>query len=362
MKESLTSYLQLTFKNLAKYVLAKNPDIEIIGVTGSVGKSSTKEAIYTVLSKSKRFENKVKKSEGNLNNELGLPLAILGFKVCPSTWLWPFVLISALARAYLVNPLAQTSILILEYAADKPGDINYLTSIAKPKIAVITCIGASHTQYFGSISNVAREKGNLAFALDKNGVLFLNKSDQYSPKIAQKTKAKVRYFSNGSLEADKNIAQEVGKYYHLPKNEIELGLKNIKPLAGRLNVTKGKNQTIIIDDTYNANPLSMKRALEYLQNYKVRGRRIALLGDMLELGSLEKQSHLEVTQLAKKNSDIFIAVGLKFQKTKPKIWFFDSEEAANYLLKNMKKNDIILIKGSHAMKMDRIVEKLKIKD
>ena len=323
MKKIILKYVEKQLAKWAKRVLAKNPNLEIIGITGSVGKSSTKEAIYQVLGKSKRFEGAVAKSEGNLNTEIGLPLAILGFKKNPNKFTWLFVFIVAFFRAIFLNPLTQISILILEYAADKRGDIKYLISIAKPNMAIVTRIGRAHTIEFGDLEGVAREKAQLAAAVGSTGAIFLNKDDKFSHKISRMSVAKIIYFSDHGIDTAKEIARSLGKYFGLSEKEINLGIKNIKPLAHRLNIISGANHITIIDDTYNANPESTKAALDFLHNFKDQGRKIAVLGDMLELGSLEKEAHTEIAAIAIKTADLFIGVGLKFQPNCPDNWFLD---------------------------------------
>ncbi|MCL5795864.1 MAG: Mur ligase family protein [Patescibacteria group bacterium] len=349
-------------KNLAKKVLS-NSKLDIIGITGSAGKSSAKEAVFKVLNDSKKYQGQVKKSEGNLNTEIGLPLAILGFKKSPVVFAWPFVLIAAFFRANIpsLNPLAHSSILILEYAADKPGDIEYLLTIAKPKIAVITAIGAAHTQFFKSIDNVAKEKRYLIESLPKDGMGIIGKNNPYNKIIATKSQAKISNFDDQSLEPYKEIAKLIGKIYHLSEKEMNKALENYQSLSGRSNIIKGIKNTTIIDDTYNANPLSMKLAFKKIKNLKLKiknSRTIIVLGDMRELGDLSGNAHAEIYHQAKEIADILITVGPEFKKISEENNFKDSFEAGYYLLSKLENRDIILVKGSRAMEMERVVEKV----
>lgn len=352
-------FLFKLLKSLAKRVLAKNKDIVIIGVTGSVGKSTTKEAIYSVLSNSKKFKNSVARSVGNLNTEIGLPLAILGQNNSPNKFLWPFFIIWLFVISFFSNPLKNIKILVLEYSASKPGDIKYLCSIVVPNIAVITKIAPAHIGFFGSLENIANEKGNLAYFVNKNDLVLLNKDDFYSKIIAKKTKAKIKYFTDKGAKSYLEIASIIGKYLGLEDIQIKNALNEKINLPRRLNVIKGKNSTIIIDDTYNANPESIKYALNFLSNYNNNGRKIAVLGDMLELGKFEDKYHRQIGELARLKSDFLILTGSKFSNVKSDAWFINSEKTAEYVLNNIKKNDIILVKGSNSMKMDIIVNKLK---
>lgn len=360
MKNKLKKYIEKTLKNLAIKILKKHqPDI--IGITGSAGKSSAKEAVYQVLYK--KFKEKVKKSEGNLNTEIGLPLAILGFKNTPNLFTWLFVLIIAWLQATFsaLNPLRETSILILEYAADKPRDIEYLLSIARPKIGIITAIGPAHTHQFKSIENIAKEKGQLIGHLSHDEIGIIGKNNSFAQDIIKNSQAKITYFNDETLEPYKEIAKIVGKIYKIPDEIINNALKNYQPLAGRANVIKGIKDTTIIDDTYNANPLSMHLVLKKLkvESRKLKVDRIVIvLGDMRELGNLSGKYHAEIYHEAQKIANLLITVGSEFRKISKNNNFCDSQSAGKFILSKIKNNDIILVKGSRAMKMERVVKTL----
>lgn len=360
MKKIIKQFTQNLLKNLAKKVLAKH-QLDIIGITGSAGKSSAKEAIFQVLKG--KFNGRVKKSEGNLNTEIGLPLAILGFKNSPSMLAWPIVLIAAFFRANfsLFDPLKNILILVLEYAADKHGDIDCLTKIAHPKIGVISSIGAAHTEFFGNVENVAKEKFSLVKALTKEGYAIFPKDCPFEEVFIKKIKAKIVYFSGESLEPYKEIAKIVGKIYQIPDKEIKNTLDHYQQLAGRANIIKGIKNTTIIDDTYNANPLSMQLALRNLiaNSEKLKAnRRIIILGDMRELGNLSQKYHAEIYHQAQKLADLLITVGSEFRKISPDNNFTNSQLAGEFILSKLENNDIILVKGSRAIRMEKVVRTL----
>jgi len=399
MKNILIKWLQSILAGYARRVLAKS-NVEIIGITGSVGKSSSKEAIYEVLSKSKEYQGKVKKSEGNLNNEIGLPLAVLGFDRSPKWWEWKIVLWQAFFRSHFskYNPLKKTSLLVLEYAADKPGDIKYLLEIARPKVAVLTYIGEAHLEFFGSIDKIAIEKATILKGLPDDGIAILNSDNEYTQRIGLITKKEKIYFGlneKANVRA-KNIqitnfgtkfdleynhqtkrvnvpaigvqqvyaalgAVAVGNFYKIDLDSIIASLKDYKSLEGRDIVIEGVNECLIIDSTYNANPTSMKAALDTLKELKTDGNKIAVLGDMKELGGIALRAHAEIGQIAHKIADKVIAVGPLFKAMEADKWFIDSSEAADFMKKNVKKNDIILVKGSHAMEMEKIVQAISNK-
>lgn len=395
MKKLFRGWLQLILHDLTKRVLdKKHPDI--IGITGSVGKSSTKEAIYTVLKG--KYKDKLLKSVGNLNNEIGLPLTILGFKKSPKFYEWPLALGIAAIRAYIpqFNPLSKYSVLILEFAADKPGDIYYLTSFLKPRVAVITYIGEAHLEFFDSIDQIAIEKANLARIVPKeNGYVILNSDNDYCWKIglALKDRKKVIYFGSddkanlvfsnvkydfNGTEFDLNYKNTkhkiklntigtsqiysvmaaicVGISYNISLENIIESLKDYHSLSGRDTIVKGINGSQIIDSSYNANPTSMKVALETLKGLKTNGKKIAVLGGMKEIGKISPKAHQEIAEIARNVANKVVLIGDEFKTEKANKWFKTSSEATDFLLDKIEKDDIILVKGSHSIRMDKIVK------
>lgn len=349
---------------------------EIVAITGSVGKTSTKEAIFEVLKA--HFNENVRKAYGNLNNEAGVPAAILDFKAAPSYEAnnplgWIPIILLAPFKSFFLRPV---KILVLELAADKPGDIKYLTSFARPKIAVITAIGPAHLSAFGSIDKIIEEKTDLLRALPYDGWAILNLDDENTKKISYggrwqkityaitndadikagaiktkienyqaETKFKIIWdkkeidVNQKTLGGKANVlaslaAVAVGNIYKLKKAEIIEGLSKIKSEKHRLNVFCGKNKTIIIDDSYNANPLSMAASLELLSKIPVRrpSKKIAVLGDMLEISD-GKKAHQLIGNYARKVADMVIAVGKKEAKRyQGQKYFSEFHKASQYIL------------------------------
>jgi len=352
MKRFFLSILFAILRNLAKIVLSRHKP-EIIAITGSVGKSSTKEAVFAVL---REKYPKTGKSTGNLNNELGLPLAILSFKKSPSLLTWPFILIWSFFKMlwYLIAPYPK--ILVLEMAADKPGDISYLTSFIKPKVGIVLNVGPAHLEKFGTLEAVAKEKGKLVEVLPKNGLAVLNEDDPYVKGMAQLSSAHIEFFRDRRLENETAVATIIGQFYKIEEKLIKQGLGKIEKLPQRMVWLNGKKGCTIIDDSYNANPLSMKWALDVLA--KQEGRRVAVLGEMAQQGKNSGQAHQEVIDLAKKSADQIILVGKEFQNMSD-IWFKDSQSAAENIGKYIQKGDMVLVKGSRSTQMEKIVDMLK---
>ncbi len=406
MKNFFKKIVERKLKKYAERILEKyNPDI--IAITGSVGKTSTKEAIYGVLKN--HFE--VRKSEKNYNNEIGVPLTLIGSDSggkSPFAWLGIF----RKAKKIIRNKCEYPKIIILEMGADHPGDIEYLTSFIKPKIAIVTHVGHSHVEYFKTQKNIAREKGRLIENTRKDGYAVLNFDDPYVLSMAKRTKANVLTygFSEGSdlrasevrageeskngigisfkLAYDKsnvpvilpNILGEhfiyavlcaiaVSKIYEINIVDTISELKNFEPLPGRMKLLKGIKNTKIIDDTYNSSPQSVIAALKAMALYPSK-RKIAVLGDMLELGKISENEHYAIGEkLMDFGIDIAICVGersrdiargAKDSGMLPDRIFSFSEirEAGKFLQERMEQGDLVLIKGSQGMRMENIVQEV----
>ncbi len=389
----------------------------VVGVTGSVGKTSTKEAIYAILSSKFR----ARKNEKNYNNEIGLPLAILGLESGgKNIGRWALIFLEAVRIVFFSRRKNYPEILILEIGADRPGDIKYLVDFLKPEVGVVTSIGISHLEFFKSKKNIAREKSYLVKSLKKEHLAVLNWDDEETRKMAEQLKAKkISYgFSEEAVVRASDIffgyektkdqfgadiskikgisfklsydgttlpvrllhsvgqpqiyavlaAVAVGIHFNMNLVEIAEALKNFQPPAGRLNLINGIKNTVIIEDSYNSAPQSAIAALEVLEKIQAR-RKIAVLGDMLELGEETEKGHREVGKKAAEIADILIAVGEKAKfiadeaemtgLDKDKIFCYNDSSEAKIPIQNMlQEGDVILIKGSQGMRMERISEEI----
>jgi UDP-N-acetylmuramoyl-tripeptide--D-alanyl-D-alanine ligase len=352
-------------------------NLRVIGITGSVGKSTTKEMIAEVLGTRYR----TLRSPGNLNNELGLPLSILKLG-------------SGHERA------------VLEMGFYVPGEIQFLCDIALPHIGVVTNVGTVHAERAGSQEAIARGKSELIQALPSDGVAILNFDDPWVRKMEEKAKARV-FFYGLSPEADLWADQIEGLgldgirfrlhykgetlHSHVPMigrhsvhtvlraasvglndgltwQEIFEGLSHGQSQL-RLVAVRSKSGALILDDTYNASPESMLAALNLLD--EMDGRKIAVLGDMLELGPYEKQGHEMVGMRAAQVAKVLLTLGPRAHilaeaarrsgmKTSQILEFEEAEPIMDWLNKNLTSNDAVLIKGSHGLRMDRITAALEI--
>ncbi|WP_300381790.1 UDP-N-acetylmuramoyl-tripeptide--D-alanyl-D-alanine ligase [Clostridium sp.] len=352
------------------YYYRKKLGLKVIGITGSCGKTSTKDLIAALLSD----KYKVFKTKGNFNNQIGLPLMILELD-------------------------STIDVAVLEMGMSDLGEIELLAKIARPDIAVITNIGLSHIENLKTQDNIFKAKMEITNYLDENGVLIVNGEDKYLQKISNKGYEIKKigynheydvYAFNIILEEDKTIfttcngkkeeifnipiagkhnvlnsmlAIEVAKNLNISFNEMKKGLQNLEATSMRLQVIK-KESIIIINDCYNASPDSMKSSLDVLNTYK-KGRKIAILGTMKELGHKALEAHKDVGNYAINKVDLLIAIGdytssFKEGFNKSNVLTFQTKEDFIEEMKNIiKKDDVILVKASRGMKFENIVNSLE---
>ncbi len=358
-------------------------NVKVIGITGSVGKSTTKEVVAQVLSQ--RYCTL--RNKGNLNNEIGLPLTMLSLT-------------------------EQHERAVLEMGFYVPGEIEFLCDLALPQIGVLTNIGTVHASRAGSQEDIARGKSELVQALPEDGYAILNNDDPLIRKMASQTQAHVFFYGmddTADLWAD-NVESlglegiQFELHYRQEKNRSAEVLHMRVPLIGRHSVqtalraiavglvdgltwqeivsglrssstelrliaVRTKNGALILDDTYNATPESMLAALNLLND--LEGHKVAVLGDMLELGQYEQRGHEMVGIRAAEVVDELVTLGergkmiadaaLEAGLAADKIVILEkAEQAIQYLQPNLKPEDVVLIKGSNLMRMDRIVSALEV--
>lgn len=354
-------------------------DLQVVGITGSVGKSTTKELTAEILSNKYR----TLKNIGNLNNEIGLPLSLL-----------------RLTKGYQCA--------VLEMGFYVPGEIAFLCDLALPQIGIVTNVGMVHAERAGSIEEIAKGKSELVQALPAapDGIAILNYDDPLVRAMKEVTKAHVIMYGldpSADLWADEiesHGLQGIEFKLHVKHDSFHIhvpmigqhsvhtilraaaagmveGLSWAEIIAGlqethsqlRLVAVHSRNGALILDDTYNASPESTLAALSLLE--ELEGRRIAVLGDMLELGKYEKLGHEKVGFRVAEVADELIAVG-KLGKiiaeaameaglpAKSVHWFAEVDQVIDLLDEKLTKRDVALIKGSHGLRMDRIVTALEI--
>jgi len=382
---------------------------KIIAVTGSVGKTSTKDAIFSVMS---QFFY-IRKSEKSFNSEIGIPLTIIG---CENGWTDPILWLRNIWIGFSVL-LFRTDYpdwLVLEVGADRPGDIRNTTKWLKPDVVVVTTFAKVpvHIEFFPSRDAIVREKRYLVEALKHDGTLIVNGDDVDAMKMKDTSKNisiiygtdkmadlvasdEQVYYENGKprgmtfkVQYENNIVPIVIKgslgmqnvYSSLAALAVGLSQKvnlvkageallNHETPKGRMKIISGIKNSIIIDDTYNSSPVAATSAINTLKNIKTKGRKIAILGDMLELGKHSVEEHYEVGKLAAGSCDMLMTVGIRSRKMAEGaldakmdddaiLQFDDSNEVMKDIKTVIKEGDIILVKGSQSMRMEKIVKML----
>jgi len=400
------------FKKIVLFLLKKFAKIRIkkfkgkvIGVTGSVGKTTMKEAIYTVLNSNFR----VVRNPGNMNTEFGLPLTILGLESgFKSATKWAYLLVKGFFKAFRQM---YSEVLVVEMGVDKPGDMDVLLSIVKPDVAVIGPIAPVHldTNQFKDLDEVFTEKAKLVYTLNDDGIAILAADDDRVVEL-RKGRPKSKTFTYGTapdadykatgVEQDLegirfNLTMEgrrievtvpilgkhhavsvlpaiiCGLYMGMAMGEVLEALKRFKLPPGRLNLIEGaKDGVVIIDSSYNSSPSSCIEALKTLADLTPRsgGRKIAVLGDMNELGEDSERLHREVARHIPESCDVFVSVGrlaeifadVAEEKGMKKVFRYKNvSELIEQFKDEIKENDLILVKGSqNNVRLERFVKEI----
>jgi UDP-N-acetylmuramoyl-tripeptide--D-alanyl-D-alanine ligase len=402
-------------KDYIKKYLAKSSRLilekyrpKVIAITGSVGKTSAKEAIFAVVSSKYNARTNIK----NYNNEFGLPFTVIGTespKRSVFAWYSLFRKVASMLSAKGEYP----EVLVLEMGIDRPGDMDYLVDIVRPSIAVLTTIGISHLQYFHSEDQILQEKSKILKYVDNHGFAILNYDDpkirSLIPKLTsniitygQDPAALVRVMNYDITydQSSKNFGVTFTIRYKSEEQEVRLkdmigwphvqacvtgvaagialgipfeqackALNAYEGQLGRLRLVPAMNNSYLIDDSYNAAPLSTKVALDELHKFPV-SHKIAILGDMLELGKLSRESHENIAQeMINQPVDYFIAVGPEMKHAanrlkmlgfdQSRIFVFDkSTDAISKAKELVIENTAVLVKGSQGMRMEKISKAL----
>jgi|WetSurMetagenome_2_1015567.scaffolds.fasta_scaffold121614_2 UDP-N-acetylmuramoyl-tripeptide--D-alanyl-D-alanine ligase len=346
---------------------------KIVAITGSNGKTTTKEILASILKK----KYNILATQGNLNNDIGVPLTLFQLS-------------------------EEHQYAVIEMGANHPKEIGYLTNITQPQVAVITNCSPAHLEGFGNVEGVAQTKGEIYQGLSTEGIAIINANDIFSDywcdlnnehqiiKFGLKKSANISaknisfdglktYFilstPNGEIDIKLNLA---GKHnlmnalaasscaiaLHIDLKTIAQGLENMQPINGRLQVVSGIRNTTLLNDTYNANPASLKAALQVLANCSAP--RWVALGNMLELGETAAHFHQQAGEFAQYlDIEGFVATG-ELSKHAIKsfgnqgFYFKTQEELIDFLKKNLPSNATLLIKGSRGSKMEQVVSALTL--
>ena len=408
--------LILILNGLSRLALKRHKPT-IIAITGSVGKTSTRRAIVEVLRA--QYLNRVRSTVGNRNTEIGVPLAILGLTPAGNNPLGWLLRICKGCFAVLWNP-RYPEVLVLEMSANKPGNIYNLAQLAPPHIAVVTEIGEipGDVEHYVGPKNLAREQARVVEALPVDGWAVLNGEDPMVIAMRERTGAHVRtYGFSEEGEFDVNAlafelrsrqeggdfvpdgvrfkveykgkvipvrlsgtygqgivraalaATAVGLALNMNLVEISEALAGLKGPEGRLKILQSVKRTILIDDSYNASPPSIQLALETLAEAPA-GRRIAVLGDMLGLGQFTEAAHQRVGSQVAAVADVLVTIGERMRfaadeaqahglPAEKSFRYATAQDAARPVQELIRPGDVILVTGSRAMEMEKIVEEIR---
>ena len=408
MKELFRSFVVKTLTAEAAFLLKRKKPI-IIALTGSVGKTSTKDTIYSAVKGSVR----ARKSQKGFNSEIGIPLTVLGL---PNGWNNPFKWAKNLVDGFLTAVLSTDypEVLILETGIDAPGDMDKITSWIKPDYVVLTRLPdvPVHVEHFSSPEAVVTEKMKLVQALKPNGKLVYNNDDMIIqaqlPNVRQEQIGFSRYLKTDfTAEKDKIVYKDdvpIGLEFAVVHNDtshkIQLehtigtqhlyavcaalavatelgvpvesavaGLSSHSSPAGRMRLIAGLKSSVLIDDTYNSSPVACESAIQALSEVKYATRKIAVLGDMLELGKYSAAEHKRIGELVAKTATTLFTVGIRARQIaesalaagmseKNIFQYDDAARAGRELQTYLKSGDVVLVKASQGLRAERIVEEV----
>ena len=390
-------------------VLLRRARPTIIAITGSVGKTSTKDAIFSTL----KNHFKTRKSQKSFNSEIGVPLSILGL---PNAWDNPFLWFKNIIDGFFIAFFSRNypEMLVLETGVDRPGDMSKLTAWLKPDVVVITRLPdvPVHVEFFGTPEAVVAEKLTLLEALTPTGIFIYNADDIKLQEVAKDVRQPVIGFSryataqfmasadkivynddlpvgsslilthlsesatikiNGSLGMQNaytyTAAAAVASHFGISLSQIVSSLSEHAVPAGRMRILPGIKHTLIIDDSYNSSPTAVESALLSLKELSGATRKIAVLGDMLELGQYSSREHERVGELTAKCADVLFTIGIRARKIaegalehgmneKVIFQYEDAVKAGRELQAYLNLGDVILVKASQGIRAEKIVEEI----
>jgi len=392
----------------AKFLLKRHKPT-IVAITGSVGKTSTKDAIYAAIKDSVS----ARKSQKSFNSELGVPLTILGLPTGwdnPLRWVWNIIdggVTALFTRSY-------PKVLVLETGVDTPGDMEKLVAWLRPHVVVLTRLPdvPVHVEQFASPEGVVTEKMKLVHGMVADGTLIYNNDDDIIkaqlPEVRQKAFGYGRYLPTDYKVAKDQIqykddvpvgikftiehngassaitlagvvgtqhaygcaaAMAVAQVLEVPATDAAAGLQTLQSPAGRLKVIAGLKGSVLIDDSYNSSPIALEHALETLSEIKYAKRRIAVLGDMLELGKYSSDEHRRLGKRVGETCDVLLTLGVRARGfaegalanglSDATVFQYDDVARAGRELQTMlKPGDVVLIKASQGIRAERVVEEV----
>ena len=408
MKEAFKSVI-VSILNAEAAVLLRRHKPRIIAITGSVGKTSTKDAVFVAI----KNHVSARKSEKSFNSDIGVPLTVLGL---PNAWSNPLLWLRNIVDGFFTAFFSRQypDVLVLETGIDRPGDMERLTRWLTPDIVVLTRLPSVpvHVEYFSSPEAVIEEKMKLVKALRPEGVLIYNNDDTLIqaqlPEVLQQQIGFSRYLPSDFTASADNVVykddQPTGVQFtmtHQGKSHkvtlpgtvgtqhvyscsaalavaselgvpIEGAVESIKSLRtpnGRMRIVPGLKSTMIIDDTYNSSPIACEHALQAIKELTHFKRKIVVMGDMLELGKYSSTEHARIGKLIPGATNVLFTVGVRARQfaesalasgmSEAKIFQYDDVDRAGRELQMMlQPGDVVLVKASQSIRAERIVEEI----
>lgn len=387
-------------------ILLRRHSPKIIAVTGSVGKTNTKDAIYAVL----KPHIRTRKSQKSFNSEIGVPLSILGID---NAWSNPFHWLKNILDGFFIACFSKEypSVLVLETGVDRPGDMSRLTSWINPDIVVLTRLPnvPTHIEFFTTAEEVVKEKMTLVHALKPDGVVVYNQDDEIICREINNVRQQAIGFSRYSsshftAHSDRMLfdgsrpsgleftlthleqsvpvvvrqslgiqhaysyaaAAAVGYECGVSLSDAATSLSEHLPPVSRMRLIRGVENSLVLDDSYNSSPVAAHHAVQTLKEIVKAKRKIAVLGDMLELGQFSVREHETVGMQVADSADILVTVGLRSRKiaeaalengmSEKNIFQYDeAEEAARELRTMIQSGDVVLVKASQGIRLEKVV-------
>nr|WP_281381468.1 UDP-N-acetylmuramoyl-tripeptide--D-alanyl-D-alanine ligase [Quisquiliibacterium transsilvanicum] len=334
----------------------------IVGVTGTAGKTTTVSMIGAVLERpdAARVIGPAAHTVRNMNDDIGLPLTVMRYErwLNPPETLAAVLLLPFRTLALALSP-RYPKVLVLEFGTHSEGHLHWLVKVARPDIGVVTTIGPAHLDTLKTIAGVVHEKGAVVQAVPAAGLVVLGADHEHVADLEALAKCRVIKLPGRGVELAREIARAVGLHLGVSTQTIEAALASHRPEKGRLNLLQLGDLTVI-DDHVNANPLSMRLALDTLNELARPGqRRVAMMGAMLELGEETVRYHEQLGAFARQRADVVIGVGELARQFQPDRWFASSPECADHVEEFLLPGDFLLVKGSSSIQMNLIVDRLR---
>lgn len=334
----------------------------VVGITGSVGKTTTKELVAAVLGHPDAHATVggVWATPGNMNNDRSVPLALLGYRE-PATTRGQMLRRAATVplRALRLATFGRyPRVLVLELAAGPRADLSRTVALAPPHVAVVTAVGPAHLEHFGTVERVAEAKSTLVRMLRPDGQAILGGDSELAAEMRHLVPGRAVLVPGRGRDFAERVSRIVAQKLGLAGELVDRALAERGAVASRMEVVEAGGLTIV-DDAFNANPLSMSYALDSLGDVAAAGRRrVAILGDMGELGERARTYHEQIGAHAHARADVVVGVGPASVAYRPHHWFATSDECAAAIRGLVRDGDVVLVKGSNSVRLRTVVRAL----